>query len=48
MNEKLDQLVTEVGEVHGEERAMKRAFIGAMLTLLVGMVLFLVTQGGVG
>lgn len=48
MNEKLDQLVAELADVHAENIWMKRAFVGAMLTLLGGMVLFLLTTAGGG
>lgn len=45
MNEKMDQVVHELGEIHAESVWMKRAFIGAMITLLGGMILFLLTSG---
>lgn len=48
LNEKIDQVVHELGEVHAENVWMKRAFVGAMLTLLGGMLIFLLTSSGLG
>jgi hypothetical protein len=42
-SEKIDTLAHEIGEVHADQIWMKRAFVGAILSLLGAMLLFLVT-----